>query len=944
MPYAGFILRLVACALDAVIIFLVGMSLLFIQVIILPFPMSPEFLGLDFGVNSNTMGALLISQLIICGMYMIPILWLYSAGLESSSIQGTIGKHALKLIVTDTEGRRLSFLRASLRFIGKILSAVPLFLGFFLVAATGRKQGLDDFLAGTLVLHPGTPAVVQDPVYPVKIGEPSPQATTGSSNLAWYLIVGCVLVIFFGPIVMSGIMLLSYHPSHSAESTSVPEGPGSVMAVQQSPPAYWSPVQGSVSAVPAVAPWTRVVNVTPFQPRRDYPLTVFHGKFWVIGGDSYNTLRNTVWSSADGKTWDLLTDSAPFMPRYGHGAVVYNDRLWVVGGRGESADGKFQGLLNDVWSSPDGRNWSLETSSAAFPPRNDLSLVTFAGRMWVIGGAGESGGLSDIWSSTDGRTWTLDTASAPFSTLARASVVESGSRLWLFEGNSYYHTPAAIWSSADGRAWTQMGVLPFLPAGTQAVVAADGSFFGVHDDLMTNGEQVRGLWYSPDGVNWTELPGLPGYAGPYQFRAGPMYDEFRMVAVRDRLVMFREYPLPDNSVKNDVWFAAVPSLLRQPPEARFMASSVYGPAPLPVTFTDFSINNPDRWTWNFGDGMGSSQKSPVHVFATPGNYTVSLTVSSAFGNQSASRTIRVEAPAATGKKWVQAVSELPFEDRYYTSIVEHNGKLWIAGGSTMIHDFNDVWSSPDGITWEPATRSAPFSPRSGNAFLSHNGSLWVIGGLSHKETGFYKKDEVCNNDVWSSQDGVTWTLVTPYAGFAPRCSLVSAVYDNKMWVAGGRGSWDVKNFSQTYNDLWYSSDGITWVNATRSVDITPRFISAAFVFDHSLWIYGWGDTGILWRSDDGIHWKAVPVAPGQYPSSTPSVVLVQDNKIWFIQGSSWGSRSASPVWYSDDGSSWTTFSPEFSVLSKRGSWMNNGVVFNNRMWLIGDGEIWYSDA
>lgn len=78
--------------------------------------------------------------------------WLYFAGMESSSRQATIGKSVLGIYVTDLNGNRISFLRATGRYLGKILSALILMIGYIMAAFTARKQALHDMLAGTLVL------------------------------------------------------------------------------------------------------------------------------------------------------------------------------------------------------------------------------------------------------------------------------------------------------------------------------------------------------------------------------------------------------------------------------------------------------------------------------------------------------------------------------------------------------------------------------------------------------------------------------------------------------------------------------------------------------------------------------------------------------------------------------------------------------------------------
>jgi len=68
-----------------------------------------------------------------------------------------------------------------------------------------------------------------------------------------------------------------------------------------------------------------------------------------------------------------------------------------------------------------------------------------------------------------------------------------------------------------------------------------------------------------------------------------------------------------------------------PPSAEFTASTTSGAAPLQVAFADQSIGVVDSWSWNFGDGTSSTHSNPTHVYADPGVYTVSLTVSGPTG-------------------------------------------------------------------------------------------------------------------------------------------------------------------------------------------------------------------------------------------------------------------------------------------------------------------------
>lgn len=56
--------------------------------------------------------------------------------------------------------------------------------------------------------------------------------------------------------------------------------------------------------------------------------------------------------------------------------------------------------------------------------------------------------------------------------------------------------------------------------------------------------------------------------------------------------------------------------------------------PLNVSFTDLSIYEPATWLWDFGDGTGSTEKDPEHLYPTPGVYTVCLKVSNGNGADS----------------------------------------------------------------------------------------------------------------------------------------------------------------------------------------------------------------------------------------------------------------------------------------------------------------------
>lgn len=80
---------------------------------------------------------------------------LYHAVLESSVWQATLGKKYVQIQVVDSEGNRLSFIRAVLRIITKFLSLLLFFAGFFMIYLRKDRKGLHDVLSKTYVVDRG---------------------------------------------------------------------------------------------------------------------------------------------------------------------------------------------------------------------------------------------------------------------------------------------------------------------------------------------------------------------------------------------------------------------------------------------------------------------------------------------------------------------------------------------------------------------------------------------------------------------------------------------------------------------------------------------------------------------------------------------------------------------------------------------------------------------
>ena len=139
MEYAGFLRRAVAAIID---LCLLG----FLQAII----MVAVIAGMTFGESSEQTAVILTVAL---NLAIFVAMWLYFALMESSKLQATLGKMIIGVVVSDLDGNRISFGRATGRYFGKAVSTVILMIGYMMAGWTGRKQALHDIMAKCLVIR-----------------------------------------------------------------------------------------------------------------------------------------------------------------------------------------------------------------------------------------------------------------------------------------------------------------------------------------------------------------------------------------------------------------------------------------------------------------------------------------------------------------------------------------------------------------------------------------------------------------------------------------------------------------------------------------------------------------------------------------------------------------------------------------------------------------------
>lgn len=166
---------------------------------------------------------------------------------------------------------------------------------------------------------------------------------------------------------------------------------------------------------------------------------------------------------------------------------------------------------------------------------------------------------------------------------------------------------------------------------------------------VTDGINAGELIYYASKTNNTFTNLTRGFAGSRQNQWNIGTDVSNSVsaehhnAVKDAILKLEQnvglQENPDDASLNGILKKQENKFLK--PKPLFRAYPVSGPAPLTVSFQNFSLgmapnflNGPlIRCFWDFGDGNTSTEKNPVHTYAQEGYYTVELVVASILGGQ-----------------------------------------------------------------------------------------------------------------------------------------------------------------------------------------------------------------------------------------------------------------------------------------------------------------------
>jgi len=137
-----------------------------------------------------------------------------------------------------------------------------------------------------------------------------------------------------------------------------------------------------------------------------------------------------------------------------------------------------------------------------------------------------------------------------------------------------------------------------------------------------------------------------------------------------------------------------------------------------IQFDGSGSSDPDgdsiTFSWNFGDGSTGTGMKPSHTYSTPGNYTVTLTVSDGWGSDTKQTTAEITAPVPAPAITGYNPSEGPVG-----TVVTIEGTNFDAGGLRI--NFNGTSAIVSNFTNSSITTTVPLGATTGPITVTTNG-------------------------------------------------------------------------------------------------------------------------------------------------------------------------------------------------------------------------------
>jgi lysyl endopeptidase len=268
-----------------------------------------------------------------------------------------------------------------------------------------------------------------------------------------------------------------------------------------------------------------------------------------------------------------------------------------------------------------------------------------------------------------------------------------------------------------------------------------------------------------------------------------------------------------------------PNAILGPPVANFSANNTNPGINTQVNFTDLSSNLPSSWSWSFSpatvtylNSTTSASKNPQVSFNATGFYSVTLTATNAYGNNSVTKTNYINVISCN-------FSILPFSENFTSGIlpscwsqIDHQGnsQLWAFGvmtGQTPNPALNGNYAylNSDGFGAGNTQNADLVTP-----MLDLTGYSSVTLQFSHYFNSYTGSSGTLS---YSINNGSTWTQVQQFTTTSP---TNPTVFNQTIAAVAGQSQVKFKwNYTGTYGNFWAIDDVMLTGTNSFTLAVTP---------------------------------------------------------------------------------------------------------------------------
>ena len=535
---------------------------------------------------------------------------------------------------------------------------------------------------------------------------------------------------------------------------------------------------------------------------------------WAYG------LPPTIWTTTDGRAWDPATVEMPTEPDPENPGTISGI---TAGGPGYVAVGWYdmvgEGRRGLVWTSVDGRTWDLVPHDAAFDHAIIDDVVAWRGELLAYGeeeaGSDEGAGRPLLWTSGDGLAWQREALSTPDGFRA-SDVVPSREQLWAFGLPASYDINAGWrqtrWlTSTDGRTWSASS-LPRYPG---PLYPLRDRFLTILQPFPTSGDSAPpdaadrpapGLYRSTDGSSWERLSqGVSSIEG---------YD---LIEVGGTLVIVGDdgpadpeclsdcrqtRPLGWRSLDGGVTWRAVP------------ADAAEGTMTFVAALPDGTLVSVGRLLDDRGSPSPAAwvSKPPVRPTATP-----VVTPAAGSGAQLGDSWVAAQMPVVVGRP-VGRIEAVTAGGPGFVAV----GRGCVNTGADLPTCEGVVWTTTDGKAWhrtpagDPTDTGAVFNPSGPEIGMFDV----AAGGPGIVAIGYAARPDMAATIWFSSDNGASWERAK--IGDVGSTRVNAIAWDGRQFVMVGedRSQWDGTlagmDKASARAAVWTSTDGYSFTRVPHS--------------------------------------------------------------------------------------------------------------------------------